>query len=83
MVEAEDRCRRCGHPIAPNAAVYGDNNRRYCSAACARAQLDAEQGTARGTAQRQRGIEAYPLAADRVGPDRGAARTPGRNPRAR
>ena len=39
-------CSHCAGQIAAIAAVYGDHNRRYCSDACARAQLDGETGVA-------------------------------------
>ena len=40
----ETNCSRCFVPVARAAAVYGDHNRRYCSDACARVQLDRETG---------------------------------------
>lgn len=77
MADGVNRCARCGKEIAPGVAVYGDNNRRFCSETCARAQIDRDQGVGHAHA-----FSDF-LAADRVGPSGGPAQSRKRSPTSR
>lgn len=81
MVDKTERCRRCGREILPGGAVYSDHNRRFCSEACSRAQMDLEQGV--GRARLSYSIDEDMLAGDRVGPRGGPAHSKKRSPTAR
>jgi hypothetical protein len=72
-------CRRCGREIPAGGAVYGDHNRKFCSEACATAQLDLEQGVGHA---RAKGAD-LDAAGDRVPPGGGPAQSKKRSPRER